>query len=317
MLKHVIYGSFGLLAAVVIAAAIYFDTPAPHTGSETSAGVLAGEEGEWAEGEGFDTQIAGAAASDGQELFALVKVIDGDTISITKGNSNEMVRIIGLNAPETGQCFTAEATAKLKSLLARGQVRLEFDGSQGERDKYDRLLAYVFTESGINTAKTLIEGGFAKEYTYSKAYKYQTEFKAAQTSAQVGGKGLWASGACATSATKPAPTQTVVPVVIKQEPPPSQEVEDGGKEDLSPLSDEVESGGEDEPPPKPPPASSGSYTQAPSDGAGYTCSSNAYNCGDFSTHAEAQAVYEACGGASNDIHRLDANKDGLACESLP
>lgn len=51
--------------------------------------------------------------------------------------------------------------------------------------------------------------------------------------------------------------------------------------------------------------------------SGYICSYNAYNCDDFSTHSQAQAVYELCGGVSNDIHRLDRDKDGLACESLP
>ena len=47
------------------------------------------------------------------------------------------------------------------------------------------------------------------------------------------------------------------------------------------------------------------------------CSYNAYNCSDFSTHAEAQRVFEVCGGVNNDIHKLDSDKDGLACESLP
>ena len=45
------------------------------------------------------------------------------------------------------------------------------------------------------------------------------------------------------------------------------------------------------------------------------CSSNFYNCGDFDTHDEAQAVHDECG--SNDIHQLDRDDDGLACESLP
>jgi micrococcal nuclease len=49
----------------------------------------------------------------------------------------------------------------------------------------------------------------------------------------------------------------------------------------------------------------------------YVCDSNIYNCDDFITHAEAQAVFKACGGSSNDIHRLDGDNDGLACESLP
>jgi micrococcal nuclease len=47
------------------------------------------------------------------------------------------------------------------------------------------------------------------------------------------------------------------------------------------------------------------------------CSYNAYNCSDFSTHAEAQKAFDYCGGITNDIHRLDADKDGLACEALP
>ena len=47
------------------------------------------------------------------------------------------------------------------------------------------------------------------------------------------------------------------------------------------------------------------------------CSYNAYNCSDFNTQVEAQGVFEYCGGVANDIHRLDADKDGIACESLP
>ncbi len=53
------------------------------------------------------------------------------------------------------------------------------------------------------------------------------------------------------------------------------------------------------------------------DSTGVECNSNTYNCGDFQTQAEAQEVYEACGGVSNDIHKLDGNLDGEACESLP
>ena len=47
------------------------------------------------------------------------------------------------------------------------------------------------------------------------------------------------------------------------------------------------------------------------------CFYNAYNCSDFLTQDEAQSVFEYCGGIDNDIHRLDADKDGLACEALP
>ena len=46
----------------------------------------------------------------------------------------------------------------------------------------------------------------------------------------------------------------------------------------------------------------------------YNCESDTYNCGDFLTQAEAQEVFEYCG--DDDIHRLDADGNGLACESL-
>lgn len=56
--------------------------------------------------------------------------------------------------------------------------------------------------------------------------------------------------------------------------------------------------------------------EVPADGE-YVCSHNKYNCSHFSTQAQAQAVYEYCGGASNDVHRLDgSDKDGLVCEGL-
>lgn len=42
-----------------------------------------------------------------------------------------------------------------------------------------------------------------------------------------------------------------------------------------------------------------------------------YNCDDFSTQPEAQAFFERVGGMENDVNRLDGDKDGIACESLP
>ena len=49
----------------------------------------------------------------------------------------------------------------------------------------------------------------------------------------------------------------------------------------------------------------------------YICSYNAYNCDDFKTQSEAQKVYELCGGINNDVHWLDGDNDGIACEILP
>jgi len=47
----------------------------------------------------------------------------------------------------------------------------------------------------------------------------------------------------------------------------------------------------------------------------YKCYADLYNCEDFATQSEAQYVLELCG--PMDIHRLDQNFDGKACENLP
>lgn len=52
-------------------------------------------------------------------------------------------------------------------------------------------------------------------------------------------------------------------------------------------------------------------------GATYQCRRNVYNCSDFRTRIEAQVAYQACGGLRNDVHGLDEDRDGLACERLP
>lgn len=260
-----------------------------------------------------------------RELFEVVKVIDGDTVTLKMGEKNETVRLIGIDTPETNdvrtgvQCFGAEATSYMKKIIGK-RVALEKDAGQGERDKYDRLLAYLFAENGMHLNKKMIEEGYAYEYTYDEAYKYQKEYKAVEAAAKEAERGLWAPDACPSAVqagTKPTATveakkEVVVPVVAPVAPavlgvsttpmqePPKQEAE-ARKEEPEPKP---------EPSPEPEP-------QKPASSGEYTCSSNAYNCSHFKTQAEAQSVFEMCGGTANDVHRLDGNKDGEVCESLP
>ena len=63
--------------------------------------------------------------------------------------------------------------------------------------------------------------------------------------------------------------------------------------------------------------SSDYYEQMEETSPKYICSYNAYNCDDFNTQAEAQEVMIYCGGRYKDIHYLDGDDDGIACETLP
>jgi len=47
------------------------------------------------------------------------------------------------------------------------------------------------------------------------------------------------------------------------------------------------------------------------------CSDNSFDCEDFETQVEAQQMFEDCSGVDNDIHELDEDNNGVACESLP
>ena len=116
------------------------------------------------------------------KLYKVVKVVDGDTISVNIGGVNTSVRMIGIDTPETVdprkpvQCFGQEASNKAKATLSNQMVYLELDPSQGKYDKYDRLLAYVFLANGTNFNELMIKDGYAYEYTYSTPYKYQSAF---------------------------------------------------------------------------------------------------------------------------------------------
>lgn len=218
--------------------------------------------------------------------YAVVKVVDGDTLDLNINGKVERIRLIGMNTPETVdprkpvECFGKEASNRAKELLIGKSVKIESDPAGDIRDKYDRLLLYIFLSDGTNFAKKMIMEGYAYEYTYDVKYKYQAEFKQAQKYAEDDKLGLWAPGVC--QSTAPAPTQNPA-----QTPIQSQTV--------TPTQTPISGGG----------------------GQTYTCSSNTYNCGDFKTKAEAQYVFELCGGANNDIHRLDQDSDGEACETPP
>lgn len=136
-------------------------------------------------------------------LYNVVSVVDGDTIKVNIDGRVETVRFIGMDTPEVKdprkpvQCFGKEASARMQALIAGKSVRLQADPSQGERDKYNRLLRYVYASDGTNLAYQMIREGYAHEYTYHTPYLYQTQFRSAQVFAQSNSLGLWSPSTCA------------------------------------------------------------------------------------------------------------------------
>lgn len=143
------------------------------------------------------------SSSNYSDLYLVSRVVDGDTIEVVIRGQNEKIRLIGIDTPEivdsrkTVQCFGGEASEKAKSLLGGQKIRLEADPSQGDRDKYNRLLRYVFLEDGTFFNEIMINEGYAHEYTYqSNPYKYQKEFVLAEKEARENNRGLWSPDTC-------------------------------------------------------------------------------------------------------------------------
>jgi micrococcal nuclease len=131
------------------------------------------------------------------------RVVDGDTVIVvtTDGGDRERIRLIGVDTPETVQpgapvdCFGPEASAWTTDALPVGStVWLEDDASQGDADRYDRLLRYVWTEGGGLLNQQLVASGLGTEDTYDDPYRYRDAFVAAEAAARDLGAGLW--GAC-------------------------------------------------------------------------------------------------------------------------
>lgn len=125
------------------------------------------------------------------------RVVDGDTVEVTRGRRTLDVRLIGIDTPETVhptepvECYGPEASAYATRTLLGEPVTLEFDRSQGRRDYYGRTLAYLWWTGGGLFNRAAVRRGFALEYTYDNSYVWQQELQRAERRARSAGVGVW------------------------------------------------------------------------------------------------------------------------------
>lgn len=220
-----------------------------------------------------------------------MRVIDGDTIEVLVEGREARLRLIGMDAPETNQgpvCYGPEAAAKAEELLRPVGERLLLEKDVSEVDRYGRLLRYVWYEGGAGRTMLnleLVRQGYARVATFPPDVKYEETLLQAEREAREGQLGLW--GNC--SPTPVPPTATTPPQV-----------------QLSPTLEQ-------------PAATQAADVASPTAATSLLYDPNGpdRDCGDFGTHAEAQAFFEAAGGPGSDPHKLDGDHDGVACETLP
>ncbi len=207
----------------------------------------------------------------------VVSVGDGDTIRVQQGSDRITIRMTCIDAEETAQLYGKTAAQHLKELLPVGQ-RVEL--RVVDIDKYGRTVAEVF-KAGNSVNLQMIKDGAAAVYRQylDGCSETKDQYLEAETQAKQQRLGMWAQD------------NLVMPWDFRRG-------QRSGSES-SPSSPSSSSSSSE--------AASGASPQGNSAGGDY-------NCSDFASQAEAQAILNA---DPSDPSGLDGNKDGEACESLP
>jgi micrococcal nuclease len=144
-----------------------------------------------------------------QGANVVLRVVDGDTLAINHNGHKESIRLIGIDTPESKTNKKArkdatrsnedirtivslgkEAAQFVKTLVHPGDpVSIEFD--RQIRDKYGRLLGYVYLSDGTMLNEEIVRAGYANLMTYPPNVKYKDRFLRAYQDARENNRGLW------------------------------------------------------------------------------------------------------------------------------
>lgn len=126
----------------------------------------------------------------------VVRAVDGDTVEVELGGRREKLRLIGVNTPESVdprrevQAYGKEAARFTASVLMGRSVYLERDVE--ERDRYGRLLGYLYLEDGTFFNALLVRAGFAQTMTISPNVRHAGLLRDLMRKARAEERGLWA-----------------------------------------------------------------------------------------------------------------------------
>ncbi len=142
----------------------------------------------------------GSSCSSTQQLpsdvATVIKAIDGDTVVLRLQGAIETVRLIGVDTPETVhptkpvECFGPEASAFTHSVLKpKSRVRVQRDLEA--RDRYQRLLVYLYLTDGTFVNQELLRLGFARAMSIAPNTAFTNQFASIETAARENQIGLW------------------------------------------------------------------------------------------------------------------------------
>ena len=132
-----------------------------------------------------------------KEVVKYAACVDGDTIKVFINNKEETVRLLAVDTPESVkpesviEYYGKEASDYTCSRIKKAKkIELEYDSKSDKRDKFDRVLAWVFSDDKL-LEEDLVANGYAKvAYLYDN-YKYNDILIKAQELASAKGIGIW------------------------------------------------------------------------------------------------------------------------------
>jgi micrococcal nuclease len=144
-----------------------------------------------------------------QQTTTVVRIVDGDTLKVRYWGKEESIRLIGIDTPESRVNKKAKRDAKrsgqdIKIIIAMGKrateyveslvkigdlITIEFDAQQ--RDRYSRLLGYVYLSNGKMLNEEIVKAGYAYVMTIPPNVKYQDRFLKAYQESRKKRRGLW------------------------------------------------------------------------------------------------------------------------------
>lgn len=131
-----------------------------------------------------------------EKLVKVVNVVDGDTVLINLEGTVELVRLIGVDAPEIKgpyseeQCYGKESYEYLKDILNGEMIVIKSEDDSSDRDKYNRLLRFVYLSDGTLLNSHLIEEGYAFVYSFVD-FSEKDNFLLLERKARDSRVGLW------------------------------------------------------------------------------------------------------------------------------
>ena len=148
-------------------------------------------------------------SAEDRHIIVIKKVIDGDTLRVLYDGKEEKLRLIGMDAPESrinprAEKQSASETKELQTILKMGRgatnfvrslvkpgdrLKIEFDVVK--RDRYQRLLGYVYLSNGKMLNEEIVKAGYANLLTIPPNVRYQGRFIEAHVEAREHKRGFW------------------------------------------------------------------------------------------------------------------------------